>query len=36
MEQYRRMGADIVVIPLARLPVDVYERGKALKEWVIA
>ena len=35
-EQYRRMYADIVAIPVARLPVDVREREGALGEWVVA
>ena len=31
---YERVGVDIVVIPLARLPVGNKEKEKALREWV--
>jgi hypothetical protein len=34
-EDYARDGVEIIVIPLAKLPVGWKERGRALGEWVI-
>jgi hypothetical protein len=33
-KQYIRMGIEVIVIPLAKLPEDIGEREKALREWV--
>ncbi len=33
-EQYARMGAEVIVIPIGRLPENVVEQEKALREWV--
>jgi hypothetical protein len=33
-KQYIRMGIEVIVIPLAKLPEDIAEREKALREWV--
>ena len=34
-KQYIRIGVDVIVIPLKKLPDDVKEREKALKEYVL-
>ncbi|MFH0816793.1 MAG: hypothetical protein V1934_08290 [Methanobacteriota archaeon] len=33
-EQYARMGVEVIVIPMGRLPEDIVEREKALREWM--
>ena len=33
-KQYIRIGIEVIVIPLAKLPEDIGEREKALREWV--
>ena len=33
-EQYTRVGVEVIVIPIARLPKDNREREKALKEYI--
>ena len=33
-KQYARMDVEVIVIPLARLPEDVKEKEKVLREWV--
>jgi hypothetical protein len=34
-KQYARIGVDVIVIPLKKLPKNIKEREKALKEWVL-
>lgn len=34
-EQYIRIGVEVIVIPLKKLPKDIKEREKELKRWVI-
>ena len=33
-KQYIRIGIEVIVIPLAKMPEDAREREKTLKEWV--
>lgn len=33
-KQYVRDGVEVIVIPLKKLPIDVKEREKTLREWV--
>ena len=32
-EDYERTGVEVIVIPMGKLPKDVLEREKALREW---
>ena len=34
-KQYIRIGVDVIVIPLKKLPADIKERCKALEDWII-
>ena len=33
-EQYTRIGVEVIVIPIGKLPKDIKEREKALKEYI--
>ena len=33
-KQYQRIGIDVIVIPIKKLPKDIQEREKALKEYI--
>ena len=33
-KQYQRIGIDVIVIPIKKLPEDIKEREKALKEYI--